>query len=195
MACRRPNTNLSSHNDRMRDQGRDYFNNVSAELRRTYVATQFAMAGLCELVRKSKGAVAPENPDPKIYIGQTTPGDPGSHLYSYVTLSELTAAANPGGTTASTLSQQWIVSSFHAWEDNHRPAFARMCGVDTNDILSPIMGDLRNLRNDIIHHHGIASTANTGKNTLLMFEAGATVGCDASQFDQLIKNFTVEVRS
>jgi hypothetical protein len=52
-------------------------------------------------------------------------------------------------------------------EPYYRPAFADANGVDKKQVRSEVMGDIRNLRNDVIHHRGIATAKNTGKCKIL----------------------------
>ncbi len=66
------------------------------------------------------------------------------------------------------ITQQWLVYLFSAWEDEYRKRLATAHGrTDKNDLQFPLLGDLRHLRNDIVHHRGIASGDNTGKCTVL----------------------------
>lgn len=55
---------------------------------------------------------------------------------------------------------------YQYWEDNIRPRIAQIFGVETNKIVHPLFGDVRNLRNAIIHNRGIA-TDDVEKNELL----------------------------
>lgn len=50
----------------------------------------------------------------------------------------------------------YLISVFNYWEDHYRKACAQALKVDKNDLKSDIMGDLRLLRNSIVHHKAIA---------------------------------------
>jgi hypothetical protein len=36
-------------------------------------------------------------------------------------------------------------------------------GVALNDIADPFLGDLNKMRNDVVHHYGVATRENTGR--------------------------------
>jgi hypothetical protein len=49
-----------------------------------------------------------------------------------------------------------LISIFEYWESSCRNKLAKHHGVDRKHIKSDILGDLRHIRNSIIHHRGIA---------------------------------------
>jgi hypothetical protein len=61
------------------------------------------------------------------------------------------------------LGQQWIVFVFSAWEEDYRRRLAGSLGCLPDDLRFPLLGDLRLLRNDVVHHHGIASARNAAR--------------------------------
>jgi hypothetical protein len=61
------------------------------------------------------------------------------------------AANAPGGSNEQKLARAIVVFLFTYWEDEIRPRLARAKGVEIKEIRSDIMGDLRVLRNVILH--------------------------------------------
>ena len=61
------------------------------------------------------------------------------------------------------LNQQWIVYVYSGWEHEYRPRLERVHGCEKGGLKLAAFGDLRLLRNDIVHYHGIASADNSGK--------------------------------
>ncbi|MEF2979121.1 hypothetical protein [Subtercola sp. YIM 133946] len=59
--------------------------------------------------------------------------------------------------------QSWVMRVFSQWEEVTRPKLARTRGVQLHQIASDVMGDLRNIRNDIVHHRAVASKDNCGR--------------------------------
>jgi hypothetical protein len=53
------------------------------------------------------------------------------------------------------------------WEYDVRPKLAASFGCQTSDVRVALMGDLRRIRNDILHHQGVATEENSGKCELL----------------------------
>jgi hypothetical protein len=74
------------------------------------------------------------------------------------------------------LGHQWIVFVFAIWEDELRGRLANALGVprkDRNTVTHPILGDLRLIRNDVIHKRGVATQEHTGRcATLRWFSVG-----------------------
>lgn len=68
---------------------------------------------------------------------------------------EYLEANRPGGRNEQQHSRAIIIFLFTYWEDEIRPRLARAKGVEVNDICSDIMGDLRTLRNVILHSKGV----------------------------------------
>lgn len=65
------------------------------------------------------------------------------------------AANAPGGSNEQKHARAIVVFLFTYWEDEIRPRLARAKGVDLKEIRSDIMGDMRVLRNVILHSKSI----------------------------------------
>jgi hypothetical protein len=74
------------------------------------------------------------------------------------------------------LGQQWIVAIASWWNDHYRQQFADALDIDRDLATHPLMGDINKMRNDVIHHHGIATADNTGRCEILTwFKPGDTI--------------------
>jgi len=62
---------------------------------------------------------------------------------------------SPGGSNEQQHSQAVLIFIFTYWEDEIRPRLSKAKGVEPNKITSDIMGDLRVLRNVILHSKGV----------------------------------------
>jgi len=84
------------------------------------------------------------------------------------------------GAFAVQLSNSWIISLVAAWEYRFRQEIAALLKLPTrNDLTSDEMGDLTLMRNDIVHHHGVATTNNCGRcRSLRWFAEGETIRVD-----------------
>lgn len=69
----------------------------------------------------------------------------------------LVAEMAEGGVTHQRLTQQWIVTVYTGWDAEFRGRLAAVHEVDKKEIRADFFGDLRHLRNDIVHHRGRAS--------------------------------------
>lgn len=106
-----------------------------------------------------------QNPDPTHYIGVGDPTSPES-FWAW-RRSELLWQVAPDGPTETHLSQQWIVFVYDGWQEAFRPRLAAGHGCSKTDLRYPVLGDLRHLRNDVVHHQGIATAHNTGRCVVL----------------------------
>ena len=86
---------------------------------------------------------------------------------------EYLEANRPGGRNEQQHSRSILTFLFTYWEAEIRPRLARAKGVAPNDIQSDIMGDLRTLRNVILHAKGVLRPDKHASLRLLddMFEA------------------------
>jgi len=79
-----------------------------------------------------------------------------------------------------------LVSIYQYWEDFHRAQVATEMGVEKNELKTPIMGDLRLLRNSIIHHAGVALKEVEKCELLKWYKEGDTIFIDKSKFEDIV---------
>jgi hypothetical protein len=72
------------------------------------------------------------------------------------TQGEFKIRMSTGGRNHTFAANMCIISIYQYWEDHYRSAIAEALGKNKNDLKAPIMGDIRLLRNSIIHHKAIA---------------------------------------
>ena len=106
--------------------------------------------------------ITAENPDPTIHIGVADPNELFAP-YSRWRLSEARRQLAQGGLVEQRLSQQWIVYTYTAWEHEFRPRLEKAHGREEGTLKVPLLGELRQLRNDVVHHYGIATEQHSGK--------------------------------
>jgi hypothetical protein len=107
--------------------------------------------------------VDPANPDPLIYFDTGGPNDPSSQKYAAWSRGNLPMMLDEDGLVIRQLGQQWAAFVYDEWESWVRPRLADAHGCDVKDIEVAVFGDLRRIRNDIIHNGGTASEEWTGK--------------------------------
>jgi hypothetical protein len=142
---------------------------VLAELRefllRSILAHNVATAGVRQIASLFAASPrTPENPDPRVHLGAS--GDPNLTnvtMAGSVKMSEAMVQIAPDGPVFNLLGQQWLVFTFTAWEHEFRPRLARANGVDKEVLTYPLLGDLRHIRNDILHCQGIATAEHSGR--------------------------------
>ena len=109
----------------------------------------------------------PENPDPVVLIGINPPNNPDTPPYARWRLSEALKQIEPNGAVVTRLGHQWIMSLYALWEDEYRPGLAAVHGRSVDDEKYDLLGDLRYMRYDVVHHCGIATSGNSGRCVLL----------------------------
>lgn len=83
------------------------------------------------------------------------------------------------------LSQQWIVSWFAKWDEVFRPQLAKEHGCPGNAIKVPLFGDLRLLRNSVVHNEGRVSGNWTQSEVLAdWFEPGDIIHLTGRHFHE-----------
>jgi hypothetical protein len=129
-------------------------------------AFSFARLGLRSVAETTAGLTTmSSNPDPMHYIGVGDPTDPES-FWAW-RRSELLWQVAQDGPAETRLGHQWIAYVYAGWQEAFRPRLAACHGCAKADLRYPVLGDLRHLRNDVIHHRGVATAHNTGKCTVL----------------------------
>lgn len=97
-----------------------------------------------------------------------------------------------GGINQRQLSYSVIVFIFTYWEDEIRPRLAEAAGVETKDVKSEIMGDLRCIRNSILHTKGVFTPEWHGK--LVVLKDCFTVGQQVDISYELMHQIFVKIK-
>ncbi|MDD5007538.1 MAG: hypothetical protein PHU49_01240 [Syntrophorhabdaceae bacterium] len=90
-----------------------------------------------------------------VYASYEDPTQPDVIHNRIIRATDYIAANSQGGSNEQQHSQAVIVFLFTFWEEEIRPRLAASKGVELQEIRSDIMGDLRILRNVILHSKGI----------------------------------------
>jgi hypothetical protein len=91
--------------------------------------------------------------------------------------------------------QMAIVFIFSFWEELYRPEMARILDIEKTEVAIDIFGELRNVRNDILHHRGIATRRNTGRNRIIAFKNGAEIFLNQELAGQIASHIRRELET
>lgn len=145
----------------------------AAEFWRSAGVLTFTELGLRQLLERLPDGTPPENPDPRIFVGPDDPNTLGARVHASWRRSDLVSAVDIAGWLREWLTHAWVALVYARWESYYRPAFARLNGVGVDRVGSHVVGDIRHLRNDIVHHGGVATNRNTGRCRIITrFQAG-----------------------
>jgi hypothetical protein len=114
-------------------------------------------------------AVAYPDGDPNraIYMGTGDPNMADSEVYSVSRIADLPDLLADDGPVVTQIGHQWVVHVYTAWDSHFRQDLEAALGLATDDLKLALLGDLRCLRNDIVHHRGIATAEWTGRCEIL----------------------------
>jgi len=90
------------------------------------------------------------------------------------------------GENCSFISNMAIVAIYSFWEDHYRSALAAACGLSRSDVTADVFGDLRHLRNAIVHCNGTATREVQNARCLIWFNKADEIFMNQKMFIQLM---------
>jgi len=118
--------------------------------------------------------------------GTDHPRRPSSRVVHACTQGEYRSRNDEGGRNHVVMGQVCLVQIFGFWDDCYRAKLAACCGKQKNDLKLDIMGDLRLLRNSIVHHRGVALKDAERCVILKWFKEGDKISLTPDKFEQIV---------
>jgi hypothetical protein len=87
------------------------------------------------------------------------PTQPDVIIHRIVLVKEYLAANAEGGSNEQQHARAALIFLFAYWDEEIRPKMASVLGIPTREIVSDVFGDIRLLRNAILHNSGILTAA------------------------------------
>lgn len=114
------------------------------------------------------------------------PDDPEAVMIHECTQGQLKERLQKGALNEILLGYFCLSMIYDFWEDV-RGLLAGELKIEKNSIVADVFGDIRNLRNDIMHHKGVATRQNVGKNKMFTwFKEGEIILLTAERLDEVI---------
>lgn len=110
---------------------------------------------LQHILRKEKSRIGDDGHPVFVYTSYEDPSQKKSIHNRIIRAKDYLSINSPGGSNEQQHSQAVLVFIFTYWEDEIRPRLATLKNIELQEIKSDIMGDLRILRNVILHSKGI----------------------------------------
>jgi hypothetical protein len=159
---------------------REYIDFVNEQIG-AYMSALAGFAGhharVSRQVHRINRAVSTRTPDETgmptvVWASYEDPSKPDIIHNEIIRSDEYLEANRPGGRNEQQHSRSILIFLFTYWEGEIRPRLARAKGVELNEIQSDIMGELRTLRNVILHSKSVLRPDKHGSLRLLggMFE-------------------------
>ena len=118
--------------------------------------------------------------------GKGDPSESDAVLLHRCTQAEFKSRNDGGGDNFRFMANVCLVALYQYWEDFFRGEIASSLGAAKNDITAPVMGDIRFLRQSIIHNGGIAIGEVERCLVLKWFNRGDVIYLDAEKFEKLV---------
>jgi hypothetical protein len=123
------------------------------------------------------------------YYGRGDPNDPSARIQHVSTQGELKVRNRDDGANCKTVSRVVILTVYQFWEDHYREQFANAVCKVKNDIMGDFFGDIRHIRNDIIHHRNHASERVNKCKLLKYFKPEQEICLDKEQVMEVMVQF------
>jgi len=119
--------------------------------------------------------------------GTGNPNEGTPEIFHTTTQRELRDRNLPAGRNAKFLGNICVATIYQFWEDHYRERIASVFDVEKTEVRSDLFGDLRLLRNSIIHNSSIAITDIEKCKVLKWFRKGDEIFIDGKKFEEITK--------
>lgn len=128
-----------------------------------------------------------------LFYGNGDPNDPSNRILHRTTQGAYKARNAQGGQNHIRAAQLLLVLVFEYWESEHRARVAKALALtDRNELKVPVLGDLRHLRQDVIHHRGVVRGDTVKKLAVLK---GFVEGKQLCLSEEEVERIILEVKS
>lgn len=114
-------------------------------------------------------------PHSSMFFGHGDPNTADGFAYQHWKLDDLPAHLAADGPVIRALGQQWLVLVASLWNDEFRERLANAKGIRKSEVKDPYFADINKMRNDVVHHAGIATERNSGRCEVLRWFAAGEV--------------------
>ena len=121
--------------------------------------------------------------------GKGDPNAPSAQIQHVSKQGEVKERNRGNGKNAKTVSRVVILTIYQFWEDHYREEFAKALEKSKNEVASDFFGDIRNIRNDMIHHRNIASGRVLKCKLLKYFGVGDEIYLEKEEVMELMVQF------
>jgi hypothetical protein len=104
------------------------------------------------------------------------------------TQGEVKARNQQGGANERAMSRVLLITIYQFWEDHYRSEFAKSIGKSKNYITSDFFGDIRHIRNGIVHHRNLATAEIDKCKCLKIFKPNQEIHLTSDQAKLVIQS-------
>lgn len=125
-----------------------------AACQKYYACLVLANRGISQSARQMSRTPAP--PDAKVFFSDVDPAK--QRATATLKRADLLAFSADDGHFADTLSKAMLITLYAEWDEYFRPKFANSIGVQASKVRCNLLGDLRHIRNCIVHAKSVVTT-------------------------------------
>lgn len=134
------------------NKGVEVLEEFRSDCQRQYFAFSGALNGRLLAHEKFKSLL--KHPNNTFFVGRGPPDSgqqPGRSTIAQMRQGDFLECLKPGGVFEDQNAKAFLVTIFHRWDEHFRPSIARLLSVPPNAVQCDLMGDLRIVRNAIVH--------------------------------------------
>ena len=151
-------------------------------------ATQMQKYSLVELERDNPNETNLEYLDSlPIFFSKIEPTDPQAVIQHQCTQKQYKERNDKNGFNHKIIGRMCVVNIYQYWEAFFREEIAREFKIKRGDFKDPVMGDLRIIRNSIIHHAGIALPEIKDCQVFKWFSKGDEIIIDDDKMEEIVR--------
>lgn len=125
--------------------------------------------------------------DEKDFVyGNKAPWESGAIALHRISQGEIKSRNQKNGENSLFLGEMAIVTIFQFWEDEFRSMIASELNIEKNSVKDDLIGDLRLIRHDIIHHGGYAEKEIEKYKQLVWFNQGDRIIINEDRINEIV---------
>lgn len=128
------------------------------ECQKHYFAFASAVLGIARWNEQSQQMLSQANPDNTLFMGTGNPNEPqtpGRSTIGRMNIGEYLENLQPGGVFEDYQAKALVVVVHHIWDERYRTMIADAVNVAHNQVECDLMGDIRLVRNLLIHNKSV----------------------------------------
>ena len=128
------------------------------ESQKQYMAFSGLLNGRNEAYERYKSLFKPTHRGNRFSVGTGTPDSPqlpGSSTIAAMSQGEFIEGMKPGGEFENQHARALIVFIYHLWDEKYRRKLSQIYSIPLDDVRCSLMGDIRQIRNLIIHEDSV----------------------------------------
>lgn len=129
-----------------------------ADCQKQYMAFNGVVNGRQLAYERFRRIMTPEDKDKGFSVGSAPPDaeqSPGKSIIAHMSQGELLEGLKEGGEFENQHAKALLVLIYHRWCENFRKRIADIMSVPPNQVECDLMGDIRRVRNLIIHENSV----------------------------------------